>query len=216
MTSTRRENSIGGVVLCGGHSRRMGRPKATLPFGPEVMLQRVARILSEAVGPVVVVSARGQSVPDLSDNVQVVTDEYESHGPLAGIATGLGALRNEVEFAFVTSCDVPLLKPAFVTEMVRRLGNCDVAVPNDGQYDHVLSGVYRTKLEDQARQLLAADRRRPVFLLDDSSSLRVPVEELRAVDPQLDSLKNTNTPEEYAEALKAAGFNVQPYSPDDA
>ena len=38
-----------GIVLCGGRSSRMGYPKALLPFGPELMVQRVVRIASEIV-----------------------------------------------------------------------------------------------------------------------------------------------------------------------
>lgn len=55
--------TLGAVVLCGGESRRMGRAKAWLPFGPERMLQRVVRLVREAVGPVVVVAAPGQECP---------------------------------------------------------------------------------------------------------------------------------------------------------
>ena len=44
--------NCGGIILCGGKSSRMGRPKATLPCGPELMLQRVARLLAEAVEPI--------------------------------------------------------------------------------------------------------------------------------------------------------------------
>ena len=43
--------NVGGIVLCGGRSRRMGRPKAWLPFAGEVMLPRVVRLLSEVVAP---------------------------------------------------------------------------------------------------------------------------------------------------------------------
>ena len=39
----------GAIVLCGGKSSRMGRDKATLPFGPELMLQRVVRLISQVV-----------------------------------------------------------------------------------------------------------------------------------------------------------------------
>ena len=48
----------GGLVLCGGRSRRMGLDKASLPFGPETMLNRVVRKLSEVVSPIVVVAAK--------------------------------------------------------------------------------------------------------------------------------------------------------------
>ena len=43
---------VGGIVLCGGQSKRMGRPKAWLPVGEELMLPRVVRLLGEAVGTI--------------------------------------------------------------------------------------------------------------------------------------------------------------------
>ena len=48
---------FGGIVLCGGKSERMGRPKLLLPFGDETMLARVVRIVGQVVSPVVVVAA---------------------------------------------------------------------------------------------------------------------------------------------------------------
>ena len=57
----------GGIVLCGGRSSRMGRPKAWLPFGGELMLPRIVRILREVVEPVVVVAASDQEVPPLPE-----------------------------------------------------------------------------------------------------------------------------------------------------
>ena len=51
----------GAVVLCGGESRRMGRPKAWLPFGDERMLQRVVRLVDMVARPIVARSAA--SVP---------------------------------------------------------------------------------------------------------------------------------------------------------
>jgi molybdenum cofactor guanylyltransferase len=203
---TQPQSGIGGVVLCGGHSTRMGRPKFSLPFGDEVLLQRVCRILSEVVSPIVVVAAVDQQLPVLPSEVLIVRDEYDSLGPLAGIATGLDALRDDVDAAFVTSCDAPLLRPRFVQRLIEALGDHDVAAPTDGQYDHVLTAVYRTSLAGTARRILAEERRRPVFLLDESNSLRIHVDELRSVDPELDSLRNMNTPEDYDEVLRMTGL----------
>jgi molybdopterin-guanine dinucleotide biosynthesis protein A len=205
--NTQPEIKVGGVILCGGHSRRMGQPKLSLPFGEEVLLQRVCRILSEVVSPIVVVAAADQELPPLPDEVLIVRDEYDSLGPLAGIATGLDALHDKADAAFVTSCDAPLLRPEFVRRLIELLGDHDVAAPTDGQYDHVLAAVYRTKLADLARRLLAEERRRPLYLLDESNSLRVHVDELRSVDPNLDSLRNMNTPQDYNEVLQLAGLN---------
>ncbi len=76
---------VGGVVLCGGQSRRMGRAKAWLPFGTEIMLPRVVRLLGEAVSPIVVVAAPEQDLPPLPDDVRVVRDEEKGRGPLQGL-----------------------------------------------------------------------------------------------------------------------------------
>ena len=104
-----------GIVLCGGHSSRMGRPKAWLPFGNELLLQRVVRILRQVVEPVVVVGAPAQEIPPLPSEVRVVRDDRDHLGPLSGLAGGLAALGASVEAAYLSSCDVPFLQPTFVS-----------------------------------------------------------------------------------------------------
>ena len=83
----------GAVILCGGQSSRMGRDKATLPFGPELMLQRVIRIIAGVVEStaIVIVAAPDQILPDLPKNVIVTRDEHPGRGPLEGLAGGLRA-----------------------------------------------------------------------------------------------------------------------------
>src|SRR5919109_5049735 len=125
-----------GIILCGGRSTRMGVPKATLPFGDETMLQRVVRLLSTVVSPIVVVAARDQVLPDLG--VIVTRDERPGRGPLEGLRAGLKALPNSVELAYVTSCDVPLLEPAFVTRMIELLGDNEIAVMEIEGFPHPL------------------------------------------------------------------------------
>ncbi len=196
---------IGGIILCGGKSSRMGRPKAWLPFGTELLLQRVVGTLSQVVSPLVVVAARGQEVPELSAGVEIVRDEYDALGPLAGLAAGFAALGGRADAAYASSCDVPLLKPAFVAHVIASLEDYDLAIPRDGQYHHPLAAVYRTDLETTVRELIAADRLRPFFLLERARAREIDVAELRVVDPELWSLRNINTPEEYEAALRDAG-----------
>lgn len=198
---------IGGIVLCGGKSTRMGRPKAWLPFGPEVMLQRVVRILSGVVSPVVVVAAQGQDLPELPAGIEIARDEHEALGPLAGLATGLAALAGQVDAAYASSCDVPLLTAAFVTRVIDALEEHDLAIPRDRHLHHPLAAVYRTRLIPTIRDLIAANRLRPVYLLDSARAREIDVAELRFIDPELSSLRNINTPEEYAAALVDAGFS---------
>jgi molybdopterin-guanine dinucleotide biosynthesis protein A len=184
----------------------MGRPKLSLPFGDETMLARVVRIVHSVVSPVVVVAAVGQELPPLPDEVRVVWDEYDNLGPLAGIAAGLGTLRGDVEAAYITACDTPLIRPDFIAAIVGQLGEGDLAVVRDGEFHHPLAAVYRTSLEAKAREMIAQGRLRPLALIREANAREIDVETLRSVDRDLDSLRNTNTPEAYAEALRVAGL----------
>ena len=193
-------------MLCGGKSTRMGVPKATLPFGPETMLQRVVRLLGTVVSPIVVVAAREQVLPELPDDIVVTHDERDQRGPLEGLRAGLKALPSSVEFAYITSCDVPLLVPEFVERMVELLGDHDIAVMEIDGFPHPLSAVYRRDTLPHVESLLENDKLRPVFLFDAVRTRRVRPEEMISVDPELRTLRNLNTPEDYLAALKEAGY----------
>ena len=200
------EMKKGASVLCGGKSSRMGRDKATLPFGPELMLQRVVRIISQVIDPtaIVVVASPEQVLPQLPDGVIVTRDERPNRGPLEGIATGLRLMPHYVDAVYATSCDVPLMIPEFVAQMFDLLGNNEIAVPYDGQYHHPLAAVYRTRVLAMIELLLASDRLRPRFLFDEVATMEVPVDKLREVDPALSTLMNLNHPEDYQRALDQA------------
>ena len=197
----------GGIVLCGGRSTRMGVPKATLPFGPETMLQRVVRLLGGVVTPIVAVAAREQLLPELPDDIIITRDEREQRGPLEGLRAGLRALPDSVDMAYVTSCDVPLLVPAFVTRMIELMGDRDIAVMEIDGFAHPLSAVYRRNTLPHVESLLSQDKLRPVFLFDAVRTRRVRPEEMLSADPQLYTLRNLNTPEDYQAALSEAGLS---------
>jgi molybdenum cofactor guanylyltransferase len=196
----------GAVVLCGGKSTRMGSSKALLPFGPETMLQRVVRLLADVVSPIVVVAAVDQPLPMLPPEVIITRDELEGRGPLEGLRAGLKALPTDTETAYVTSCDVPLLEPAFVREMLDFASGFDIAVMEIDGFPHPLSAVYRRTVLPHVEDLLAANRLRPVFLFDRVKTRRVRPEEITA-DPDLRTLRNLNTREEYERALVDAGVS---------
>jgi molybdopterin-guanine dinucleotide biosynthesis protein A len=187
----------------------MGVPKASLPFGPETMLQRVVRLLGTVVSPIVVVAAQEQPLPTLPDDVTITRDEREQRGPLEGLRAGLRALPNSVDIAYVTSCDVPLLVPPFVERLIELLGDHDIAVMEIDGFPHPLSAVYRRETLPHVESLLAKDRLRPVFLFDAVRTRRVQPEEMVSVDPELHTLRNLNTREDYLQALSEAGLSAE-------
>src|SRR5262249_32596067 len=187
-------------------SKRMGRPKAWLPFGGELMLPRVVRLLGEVVSSLVVVAAPDQDVPPLPPGVAIVRDEEKGRGPRQGLAAGRKALRGRAEAGYLTSCDVPFLRPAFVTRLADLLGEHAVCVPRVGDFHHPLAAVYRLDVIDAVDRLLAEDRLRPFFLFEAVRTRVVEASELQDVDPAFETLRNLNTPEDYAAALRVAGF----------
>jgi molybdopterin-guanine dinucleotide biosynthesis protein A len=194
--------SVGGIVLCGGQSKRMGQSKAWLPIAGEFMLSRVVRLLGQAVQPIVVVAALQQEVPPLPADVAIVRDKKRDRGPLEGLTAGLTYLTGKVDTVYLSSCDVPFLVPAFVRRLIELLGDYSICVPQvDGRH-HPLAAVYRLEVVDAVHRLLAENRLRPVFLFENVATRVVGKSELADVDPTLQSLRNVNTPEEYQAAVR--------------
>ena len=195
----------------------MGTPKAALEWHGSTLLRRTVGILARATGgPVVVVRASGQELPGLPDGTVVVDDPRDGKGPVQGIAAGLAALRAQAETVFITSTDLPFLHPAFVSRVLAVLEapGQDVALPVARGYQQPLAAAYRTSLAELAERLVKDDRLRPAFLfqecavtrLDDAALLADPV--LAARDPDLDSVLNINTPDEYQAARQRPAQEV--------
>jgi molybdenum cofactor guanylyltransferase len=195
-----------GVILIGGQSKRMGRSKATLPFGPQTMLERIVERIQPAVDAVLVVAAVGQELPVPLPHTRLVYDEEYDRGPLGGLASALAALGSEVDAVFVTACDSPFVMPGFASRLFELLGDADVSVPHVGGRIHPLTAVYRTSILPVVRDQLAHSRLRMIDLIALLPTRRVVQDELADADPEMQSLRNVNTREEYELALADAGF----------
>ena len=189
--------STAGIVLIGGRSTRMGAPKCALDFGGEPLLARVARAVAEAARPLVVVAAPGQDLPAIPTPHEVVRNDEEGLGPLAGLAAGLAALDGRTEAVYVASCDMPFLTPVVVKGVLDRLGTTELcAAPRTDGHRHPLAAAYRVRPAlAAARELLAANE----------LSLRGLLDRLQAkvFDADPHPLTNVNTPQQYIAALRA-------------
>lgn len=174
----------------------MGCPKAWLPFGDELLLQRVVRNVGEAVGKVMVVAAKGQSLPLLPNNVIRVDDAVDDCGPLGGLAVGLATAATD--FVFLTACDSPFLNADFIAAIVIEMDRspCDAIVPYSVDY-HPLAGIYRTSIRPAVESRLAERQLRMKDLIRGLNHVK-----WRPTEPLQDALHNINTPDEYTAALE--------------
>ena len=196
----------GGIVLAGGSSSRMGRPKELLEWNGVPLLAHVVEIVATGTGgPVVVVRAAGQALPPLPGSVEIIDDEVPGRGVLAGIATGLRHLAGAVGVAYASAVDMPLLQPPFVRRICDAVtGGVEIALPSAGGYIQPLASAYRTSLAPLATRLVGEGALRPADLFAVARTLLLDEEalladaELRRCDPELESLLNVNDPGEWA------------------
>jgi molybdopterin-guanine dinucleotide biosynthesis protein A len=211
-------SNAAGIVLAGGRSTRMRTPKAALEWGGSTLLRRTTDTLARAVrGPIAVVRAPGQPLPTLGSGVEVYDDPREGLGPLQGLAVGLAAVGDRAETAFVSSVDLPFLHVAFVRRVLAAFAeltavdDVDVVLPHAHGHLQPLAAGYRTSLAPVVDRLVAERQLRPAYLFAvcrvrrlDAAALLADAA-LAAADPELTSLLNVNTPEDYRAARALHG-----------
>ncbi|MGV7330486.1 molybdenum cofactor guanylyltransferase [Mycobacterium persicum] len=167
--------SLAGVVLAGGESRRMGRDKATLPLpgGTTTLVEHVVGVVGQRCDPIFVMAAPGQPLPPLP--ADVLRDEVRGLGPLPATGRGLrAAAAAGARLAFVCAVDMPLLTVELIDDLVRRAvqTNAEVVLPWDGR-SHYLAAVYRTELADRVDAWVAAGERRMSAFVDACDAQRI-------------------------------------------
>jgi molybdenum cofactor guanylyltransferase len=186
------------VVLTGGKSSRMGRPKALLPFDGEPLIVHIVRHLKRVFAETVVVAAPEQELPLLP--VALVRDQVAYQGPVSGIYRGLKAATKEV--CFVTSCDAPFLDLALISHLLSEISDCDVVVPFWQERFQPLHAVYRRSVAPLLHEQLERGELRPIFLYDKVRTRKVHEDEIRTFDPEGMSFLNMNSPADYDSALQ--------------
>ncbi|MEW4489271.1 molybdenum cofactor guanylyltransferase [Thalassoglobus sp. JC818] len=205
MTSDDQSN-LGAILLCGGRSSRMGRPKHMLPFGGRTVLEIVAETIGKVAERIVVVAASGQELPTLDTSCEIIRDEEEFQGPLAGLLLGMRHFDSATDRVFLSGCDVPLIRLEFLNGVIGELEDFEMAIPEAGGFLHPLSAVYRMSIRDKVEELYSHGERRPRRLVERCDVKTIAEERLREFDPQLDSLKSMNSPDEYHQLLSEAGL----------
>ncbi len=193
----------------------MGRPKAWLPFGEELMLQRVVRLVSTVADPVVVVAAPDQSLPPLPPEVVIARDPFRGRGPLQGLAAGFREIPESVDLCYASGTDVPFFKPEWARFLESLIGVADLVIPSYEGRHHPLAALYRRSSALPAIEVLLSENRlRPVYLMELLRTREVSEAELRGIDRELATLRNLNTPEEYQAALEDAGLTARAEAAD--
>ena len=104
---------VGGFVLAGGGSTRMGTDKALLSRNGQTLLERAAAEVAEAAGNVTII---GDPSRYARFGWPVAPDVSPGRGPLGGIVTALALAREE--WSLVIACDMPGLDRGFLGQVI--------------------------------------------------------------------------------------------------
>ncbi|HLK71636.1 MAG TPA: NTP transferase domain-containing protein [Steroidobacteraceae bacterium] len=184
-----------GLVLAGGHSRRMQRDKALLEYGGRSQLQRAFELLAPHVrASFVSVRADQREDPARAAHAQIV-DLQPELGPIGGIQAALHA-QPQVAW-LVLACDLPFLSPATLQHLIDHRDAGRLATAYLSSHDGLpepLCAIFEPAARDSLDRWIATGQRCPRAWLGQSDARLLP-------PPDSLALENINTPEQYASAL---------------
>jgi molybdopterin-guanine dinucleotide biosynthesis protein A len=183
-----------GFVLAGGASKRMGQPKALLPYRGTTLVEHVAKIVAEATGSVAPASVTVIGDPGSLGHLglPVFPDELPSYGPASGIYTALRV--TNTDWNLVVACDMPAVTADLLRVLLLRAEtaerNCVAATGPYGQPEP-LCAVYHRRCLPALSRSIRDKRLRMRDFVKEIGAIWVPVDKL--------ALANVNTPAEWAE-----------------
>jgi molybdopterin-guanine dinucleotide biosynthesis protein A len=182
-----------GFVMAGGHSRRMGRDKALLPWGGGTLLAHALQRLRSVCTDVAILS--GAHPRYLDAGAPVLADAVPDRGPLGGLVAALEHARHDV--AVILAVDLPFLPPELLGDLLGRAQGVDAVVPFVGGRPHPLCAVYRRSCAAAARRRLDAGDLKMTSFWPDVRVREVGEADLAAFgDPAL-LFRNLNDPQDY-------------------
>ena len=194
------------IIFAGGLGTRLGSvKKALLDVGGEPIVERVLDAVRPLAAHVIVVDNDG-SLAHLPE-VEIVPDVETRAGVLTALYSGLSATTTEL--CLVVACDMPFLDTRLLRWLVEQAPSYDVVIPAVAEQMDPMHAVYRRErcLQAIGRALQRGEKRMTAYL-EDVRVREVGEAELRAIDPELHSLFNVNTPEDLEWARRLAAGDV--------
>ena len=199
---------IPAVILAGGLSTRMGRPKALEVIGGIRLIDRVAQVVRAQADPVLL-NANDPAIR--IDGAETIADRHSGFkGPLAGIQAGLANLaarRPEASHALFVPVDCPFLPDDLAARMVAaiRSGTTIVLARSRGQ-THPVCGLWPIALATELDGWLSELRSLRLWdFLEGREVVTVDFDDRRIGDELVDPFFNVNTPADLAQARQLLG-----------
>jgi molybdopterin-guanine dinucleotide biosynthesis protein A len=189
------------AVLAGGGSRRMGVPKAALPYGRTTLLAHQTERLSRMFEEVLVVA---KEAPDFDAGpARLVLDRTADQAPIHGLAR---ALEEASDRLFVLAVDLPLLSEEVLRAIVQAslASEAPAVIPLADGLLQPLAAVWRRCVLPAALARIARGELSFHGLAREVGAEMLDEGAWRIADPSGNSFANINTIEQYNTARERA------------
>ncbi len=175
-----------GFILTGGHSSRMGKDKALLPWRNTSVVEHLADLVRRIADSATLI---GSSERYKHLGLPCVPDLRPQQGPLAGLETALSI--TTADWNLIVACDLPTLAPSTLSDLLQAAesGHKNATIVRDaGGRVQPLCGVYHRCCCQAVQESLNQGNRKVFSLLEklEPGYLDIP-----------ETLANVNTPEEW-------------------
>jgi len=195
-----------GLVLAGGHSRRMRRDKASLDYAGRPQLARAVELLRARVARCFVSIRADQHQDPQRDGYDSIMDLLPDLGPIGGIHAALAAHPDKAWL--ILACDLPFLDAATLDHLIAQRSETHIATAYRSSHDGLpepLCAIFEPASRVVIEHWLEQGQHCPRTLLARSNALLLEPISASALD-------NVNTPEQYAAAVAQLAGDTPPTS----
>jgi len=186
-------NNCTAVILTGGESKRMGADKANVLLSGKTLLEHVIAQL-EPLFADMLISVRKQR-PDIV--YPQVVDASKSRGPMVGVKAALEVVKTD--WVFVIACDMPLISTRLIQHLAELRRGHDAVVPFAFDRPQPLFGFYNKTCLPMMEARMKQGQRSMIRLLGDLDALFISEQQVKAIDPELKSLRSLDSMEDVKE-----------------
>ena len=194
-------------ILVGGHSRRMGRPKALIEVEGGTLIERTVAVARQVSDSVVLLGEPPFTLPESLADLSVQPDCHSDIGPMAGLYSLL--FRASGEWCVLLSCDMPNLAAPLLRWIISeaQFGGHEAVVcatRDEADVDafriHPCCAAYRVSILPRVEEAIARRDYSMQALLARLNALSIPL-----LDSQARWVENWNAPEDVRREDECSG-----------
>lgn len=187
------------AILAGGQSQRMGQDKAFLRVGDEPLVEHILNRVTTLNLPTILIANQPEKYT--AYNLPVYRDVIPGHGSLGGLYTAIAS--GQTTNTLCVAVDMPFLNLDLLSYLISLREGYDGVVPTVKGYPEPLHAVYSKSCLAAIRSKIEANQLKISGFYEALNIRYVEDAEIRAIDPELRSFTNINTPDEWQAAQES-------------